>query len=137
MFEVIAYTSKKITVAESRLHIIDIEILGIIYAANSFRTLIGPSCECTLLTDAKCAYYLFNPKPLSAVDKLKRWNLTLLNLIPKLTMSFLKGEDNLADFLTRAYKATLPSIKRVALPRVVKSGFEDNLPQCKVWTVDE
>ena len=137
MFEIIAYTSKKITVAESRLHIIDIEILGIIYAANSFRTLIGPSCECTLLTDAKCAYYLFNPKALTAVNKLKRWNTTLLTLIPKLTMSFLRGEDNLADFLTRAYKATLPSIKKVALPKFVKSGFEDNLPQYKVWTIEE
>ena len=47
----------------------------------------------------------------------------MLNLIPKLTMSFLKGEDNLADFLTRAYKATIPSIKKVALPRFVKPGI--------------
>ena len=52
-------------------------------------------------------------------------------------MSFLKGKDNLADLLTRAYKATLQSIKKIALPKFVKSGFEDKLPQYKIWTVDE
>ena len=60
MFEIIAYVSKRISPSLSSLHIIDLELMGIIYALSSFQKLIGRYSQVILLSDARCLYYLFS-----------------------------------------------------------------------------
>lgn len=137
MFEIVAYVSKRITPTLSSLHIIELELTGILYALSSFAKLVGKHAECVLLTDAKCVYYLFNNNALAASCKLQRWNYKLLETMPQIKISYLRGGDNLADWLSRAYSANLPDIKRVALPRYIKSELDNVLPSYKIWTVEE
>ncbi len=137
MFEIVSYVSKRITPTLSSLHIIELELSGILYALSSFAKLVGKHAECVLLTDAKCVYYLFNSNALAASSKLQRWNYKLLQTMPQLKISYLKGQDNLADWLSRAYSANLPDVKRLALPRYIKPELDAILPSYKIWTTDE
>ena len=137
MFEIVSYATKKISPTMSSLHIIDLELMGVMYALSSFARIIGKNAECVLLTDAKCIYYLFNNDALAASAKLQRWNFKILETLPQLKFSYLKGTDNLADWLSRAYSADLPDQKRLALPRFVKQELDDVLPSYKIFTQDE
>ncbi len=137
MFEIVSYASKKITCALGSLHIIELELLGILYALNTFSKLIGRHTETILLTDAKCLYYLFNNNALASSCKLQRWNHKITEALPQLKVSYLKGSDNLADWLSRAFSADLPDKQRIALPRYIKSDLEDVLPSYKIFTIEE
>ena len=137
MFEIVSYASKKITCALGSLHIIELELLGILYALNTFSKLIGRHTETILLTDAKCLYYLFNNNALASSCKLQRWNHKITEALPQLKVSYLKGSDNLADWLSRAYSADLPDKQRIALPRYIKSDLEDVLPSYTIFSIEE
>ncbi len=137
MFEIVSYASKRIGTAMSSLHIIDLELMGVMYALTSFAKIIGKHSECVLLTDAKCVYYLFNSDALAASAKLQRWNYKILEALPQLKLSYLRGQDNLADWLSRAYSADLPDLKRLALPTYVKQELDDVLPSYTIFTQQE
>ena len=137
MFEIVSYASKKITCALGSLHIIELELLGILYALNTFSKLIGRHTETILLTDAKCLYYLFNSNALASSCKLQRWNHKITEALPQLKVSYLKGSDNLADWLSRAYSAELPDKQRIALPRYIKTDLDTILPSYTIFTIQD
>ena len=137
MFEIVSYASKKITCALGSLHIIELELLGILYALNTFSKLIGRHTETILLTDAKCLYYLFNSNALASSCKLQRWNHKIVEALPQLKVSYLKGSDNLADWLSRAFSADLPDKQRIALPRYIKSDLDEVLPSYTIFSIED
>ena len=136
-FEIIAYISKRISPTLSSLHIIDLELMGIIYALSSFQKLIGRYSQVILLSDAKCLYYLFSEQASDASAKLTRWAHKIESSYPNLRVTYLRGEDNLADYLSRAHNADLVNADKIALPRYVKDGLDDVLPAYTEFTIEE
>ena len=101
--EVVSYIAKPISENHKHLHIIDLELQGIMHALSSFRKLVGQS-ECVLVTDSQGLYFLFNSLNLKTNKRLNRWNYSLLEIMPQLQIFHCTTDDMLCDFLTRQYK---------------------------------
>ncbi|HCK04585.1 MAG TPA: hypothetical protein DHV86_07505 [Methylophilaceae bacterium] len=125
--EIVSYVSKVIAQKERHLHIIDLELQGILFALSSFRKLIG-NCEAMLLTDSQALFYLFNSINLASNKKITRWNFQIIELLPQLVIKHVVSCEQLADFLTRQYKVDDPPIKKLQLLRFKDEDYNNLVP---------
>ena len=127
--EVVSYIAKPISDNHKHLHILDLELQGIMHALSSFRKLVGQS-ECLLATDSQGLYFLFNSLNLKTNKRLNRWNYSLLEIMPQLQIYHVTTDDMLADFLTRQYQLN-PGKKDftlLKLQRFNKKLYDDLVP---------
>ncbi len=125
--EIVAYVSRVINQKDRHLHIIDLELQGILFALGSFRKLVGNS-ECLLLTDSQALFYLFNSTNLQSNKKMSRWNFQIIESYPQLEIKHCISAEQLADFLTRQYKVDNPPIKKLKLNRFKNEIYNDIIP---------
>ncbi len=125
--EIVAYISKVINQKDRHLHIIDLELQGILFALSSFRKLVGNS-ECLLLTDSQALFYLFNSTNLQSNKKMSRWNFQIIESYPQLQIKHCISAEQLADFLTRQYKVDNPPIKKLKLNRFKNDIYDEMIP---------
>lgn len=136
-FEIVSYVSKPISEAHKNLHILDLELQGILHALATFRKLIGQS-PCTLVTDSMCLFHLFHGLNLKTNKKLNRWNFALMAEVPQIKIKHIFSENMICDWLTRQYQ--LPSgpkdLSLIKLRRFDKKQYEDLVPDI-TFSLDE
>ena len=136
-FEIVSYVSKPISESHKNLHILDLELQGILHALATFRKLIGQS-PCTLVTDSMCLYHLFHGLNLKTNKKLNRWNFALMAEVPQIKIKHIFSENMICDWLTRQYQ--LPSgpkdLSLIKLRRFDKKQYEDLVPDI-VFSLEE
>lgn len=127
--EVVSYVAKPISEAHKNLHIMDLELQGILHSLATFRKLIGQS-PCLLVTDSQCLFQLFSSLNLKTNKKLNRWNFALLELVPQLKIKHCTSADMMSDFLTRQHHLPVgpKDLSLIKLRTFNKNQYDDLIP---------
>ena len=135
--EIISYLSKTLPLANKSAPILEMALL---IALSDFEKYIS-NVPVKILTDSRVLYYIFNPKVSNSSLKIKRWSLKLVSDYPQVSLYFVKGTENLADFLTREYSVLEGDTEKIC--RKVKTVHdvyeylpekEMNFAEFKQWT---
>ena len=137
-FEIVSYFCKTIPKQMRSYHILEIEILGLVYALTSFRKLIGTS-EVWLICDNKAMFWLYNSSIGLSADKIARWGHSIIDNFPQLQILFCRSEANLADVLTRNFGVKTPNLKLTRLERKETSVSDDlwDIIDGKTFSIDQ
>ena len=126
--QVIAYFSKKLPTLLRSRSVLDLEAIALHSALFYFEKYVKAT-NCTLVTDSRALYFMFNKRVHDANVKINRWCLQIRNNFPTLRIQFIRTKENLADFLTRAGKIPIAEIKKLNLSKVDVEDFEYKLPK--------
>ena len=83
--QIIAYFSKRLPALMSSRSVLDLECIAIHSALHYFDKYVRTS-DCTLVTDSRACFFLFNKRVHDHNTKLNRWCVDLLNLYPNLKL---------------------------------------------------
>jgi hypothetical protein len=96
--EIIAYLGKTLPEEFKNRPILDLEVFALLDCLHSVQKFVS-GVPLRIFTDSRVLYYLFSSKVHNSSVKIRRWCLKLISDYPQVTLSFVKSEDNLADFL--------------------------------------
>ena len=103
----VCYESRKLTPAERNYSVHELELLAIVHAVKIFRHYLEGCKHFTLHTDHHSLRYFFTQKDLSR--RQARWAQDLAPYQPNMSIIYKKGEDNMADALSRLNLLTVTS----------------------------
>ena len=95
----ICYESRKLNAAEKNYPVHELEMLGVVHALRTFRHYLEGCKQFTLYTDHHSLQYFFRQKDLSR--RQAGWAELLADFQPNMQVTYLPGERNRADALSR------------------------------------